>query len=33
VKGHLRSIYQKLQAENRRDAVAKATSLGILTSR
>jgi LuxR family maltose regulon positive regulatory protein len=31
VRGHLRNIYQKLQAKNRRDAVAKATALGILT--
>jgi ATP/maltotriose-dependent transcriptional regulator MalT len=30
VKGHLKNIYQKLEANKRREAVEKAKNLGIL---
>lgn len=33
VKGHVKNIYQKLQVGNRREAVTRATGLGILASR
>jgi ATP/maltotriose-dependent transcriptional regulator MalT len=33
VKGHLRNVYQKLDARNRREAVVRAEDLGIIKHR
>ncbi|UCC32510.1 MAG: response regulator transcription factor [Phycisphaerales bacterium] len=33
VKSHVKHIYEKLHVSNRREAVARATALGILSSR